>query len=237
MIVRGKMALKEELEGQVGLIFKSPWTTRDGEVVPAPADVKLGNDAVKLTGTVLYADLSQSTAMVLAKTPEFSAEIYKTFLHCCGKIIRAFNGSITAYDGDRIMAVYLGNYKNTNSVKTGLKIHSACRHIIQPALKQQYPNSAFELKHTVGIDTSTLFVARTGVRGDNDLVWVGRAANWAAKLSDLPDTHPTWITKAVYDVMTDEAKISKAGNNMWEQMTWSAMNNETIYRSSFWWTL
>ena len=38
-------------------------------------------------------------------------------------------------------------------------------------------------KQSVGIDTSELFVARTGIRRANDLVWVGRAANHAAKLS------------------------------------------------------
>lgn len=230
-----KMALNDDLKNQVETIFKTAWTTRAGQVVPSPGDVKLSNDAVKLTGTVLYADLSQSTAMVQQRTPEFAAEVYKAFLHCAAKIIRNMGGVITAYDGDRIMAVYLGDYKNTNAVKSGLKINTACRDIIQPALKRQYPTTTYELKHTVGIDTSSLFVARTGVRGDNDLVWVGRAANWAAKLSDLPDTHPTWITKAVYDVMTDEVKTGKDGRAIWEQMSWTAMSNETIYRSNWWW--
>jgi len=34
--------------------------------------------------------------------------IYKTFLHCAAKIIRSHKGVITAYDGDRIIAVYIG---------------------------------------------------------------------------------------------------------------------------------
>lgn len=231
------MALKDDLQSQVDTIFKSQWTTRDGQVVPAPSDVKLSNDAVKLNGTVLYADLSQSTAMVLAKKPEFSAEVYKTFLHCAAKLIKDSGGTITAYDGDRIMAVYLGTTKNTSAVKTALKIHYACLHIIQPALKKQYPNSTFQLKHTCGIDMSSLFVARTGVRGDNDLVWVGRAANWAAKLSDLPDTHPTWISAAVYDSMHDSVKTAKDGRNMWEQRSWTSQDKAVIYRSNFWWAI
>jgi len=232
------MALKDELENHVKSIFSSVWTTRDGKVVPVPTDLKMSNDAVKLTGTVLYADLSESTAMVNQKTPEFSAEVYKTFLHCAGRIIRSEGGSITAYDGDRIMAVFIEGNKNTSAVKAALKIHWARLHIIQPALEKQYPSANFKLKHTVGIDSSPLFVARTGVRGDNDLVWVGRAANWAAKLSDLPDEYPTWITKEVHDNTLQEARIAKDdGRNMWEQMTWNAMNKETIYRSNFWWSL
>jgi class 3 adenylate cyclase len=231
------LALKDELEKEVGTIFSSQWATREGQVVPVPTDLKMSNDAVKLNATVLYADLSESTAMVNRKTAAFSAEVYKTFLHCAAKIIRYFGGSITAYDGDRIMAVFITGNKNTAAAKAALKIHSARRHVIQPALDKQYPTANFTLRHTVGIDSSALFVARTGVRGDNDLVWVGRAANWAAKLSDLPDTHSTWITKQVYDNMLDEVKIAKDGRNMWEQMVWNAMNQETIYRSNFWWTL
>jgi hypothetical protein len=52
------MALKEDLESEVAEIFQSQWTTRNGTVVPSPSDIKLKNDAVNLTGTVLYADLS-----------------------------------------------------------------------------------------------------------------------------------------------------------------------------------
>ncbi|MDK2760992.1 MAG: adenylate/guanylate cyclase domain-containing protein [Sphingopyxis sp.] len=230
------MALKDDLENQVGAIFGAAWTTRNGQVVPAPDDLKFSNDAVKLTGTVLYADLSQSTAMVETKKPEFAAEVYKCYLHCAAKIVKSQGGVITSYDGDRIMAVYIGDKKNTRAVKTGLKINWACKNIIQPALNKPWKTD-YILKHTVGIDTSDLFVARTGVRGDNDLVWVGRAANWAAKLSDLPDTHPTWITAAIHNNLDSEARIAGDGRNMWEKMTWTANNNEEIYRSNFWWSL
>ena len=173
--------------------------------------------------------------MVQSKTPEFSAEVYKAFLHCAAKIVRNFNGTITAYDGDRIMAVYVGDSKNTSAVKTSLKLNWACKNIIQPAINKQY-NTDFVLKHTVGVDTSDLFIARTGVRGDNDLVWVGRAANWAAKLSDLPDTHPTWITKSIYDNMHNEVKYSN-GKDMWEAVSWTTMDNAPIFRSKYWWSL
>ena len=231
------VALKDDLEKEVAAIFRSQWTTRKGQVIPSPEDMKLSNDAVELEGTVIYADLSESTAMVRSKKDWFSAEVYKTFLHCAAKIIRHYGGTITAYDGDRIMAVYIGKNKNTSAVKTALKIHAARRHIIQPALKKQYPDSSFILKHTCGIDTSKLFIARTGVRGDNDLVWVGRSANLAAKLSDLPNTHATWISAAVYDVLHKSAKLDGNGIDMWERRVWTSQDNAKIYRSDYWWDL
>jgi len=38
-----------------------------------------------------------------------AAEIYKTYLHCAAKIIRSEGGSITSYDGDRIMGIFIGD--------------------------------------------------------------------------------------------------------------------------------
>ena len=226
------MALKDDLKSEVEKIFKDRWTTRDGNVVPESDDVKLGNDAVKLSGTVLYADLSDSTALVDKKKPHFAAEIYKAYLHCAAKIIRAEGGVITAYDGDRIMAVYLGDSKNTSAARTARKINYAVSLIINPALKQQYPETTYQVRQTVGVDTSDLWVARTGIRGSNDLVWVGRAANYAAKLCALPAEYPSRITAAVYNAMHESEKTS-GGKSMWEKVTWNAMGGIPIYRSTW----
>jgi class 3 adenylate cyclase len=233
------MALKGDLETEVGTIFRSAWTERDGEKVPEAEDLKLGNDAVKLTGTVLYADLADSTALVDGHEKPFAAEIYKTFLHCAAKVIRDESGTVTAYDGDRIMGVFIGTVKNTPAVRSAMKINYAIQEIIWPALKKQYPNTAYIPKHVVGIDTSDLFIARTGVRGANDLVWVGRAANYAAKLAALPESYGTYITSDVYNNMDDVVKKSEngKGQNMWVTLRWTEFNQSTIYGSTWRWSI
>src|SRR5882724_12216398 len=100
------MGLKADIQKEVAEVFASKWEQRKGNVVPDDDSVTLGNDAVTLDGTVLYADLADSTTLVDSQTDFVAAEIYKTFLHCAAKIIRSEAGEITAYDGDRIMAVY-----------------------------------------------------------------------------------------------------------------------------------
>ncbi len=229
------MSLKDDLGAQVKKIFKEQWSERDGKVVPEPGDLKLSNDAVKLDGVVLYADMSESTKLVDSRKASFAAEVYKSFLHCAAKIIRSEGGDITAYDGDRIMAVYTGDSKNTSAARAALKINYARIHIINPALKSQYPKAAYEVKHTVAVDSSKLFVARTGIRGSNDLVWVGRAANHAAKMGSLSNVYPSRISSNVYDMLHESVKFSK-GKPMWEKVTWTGMNR-TIYRSTWWWRI
>ena len=228
----GSMGLSDDLKEQVATIFRESWSIRDGQVVPDTTDLKLTNDGVTLNATVLYADIDGSTNMVDSQTAEFAAEVYKTYLICAARLIRSEGGTITAYDGDRVMAVFIGDYKNTSAARCGLKINAAVQQIINPAIQVQY-GSDFQLRQVVGIDTSKLLVARTGIRGANDLVWVGPAANHAAKLSGLSE-HPycTFISAAVYSKMNNAAKISSDGRNMWEQRTW---RDKTVYRSSWRW--
>jgi class 3 adenylate cyclase len=227
-------SLKDDLRREVADIFRARWDTRDGNVVPADDGVKLGNDGVKLGATVLYADIDRSTNLVDNYLPQFAAEIYKTFLKCAARIIRSEHGEIVAYDGDRIMAVYVGTVKNTSAARTALKINYAVQNIVDPAIRSQYPGNTFQLKHVVGIDTGELLIAKTGIRNANDLVWVGRSANYAAKLSSLSSDYRTYITEEVYNVLAPDLRDSNR-QPIWESRSWTAMNGKTVYASNYWW--
>jgi class 3 adenylate cyclase len=232
------VTFKTDLESEVKGIFESKWIVREGRVVPDPKDLSLGNDAMKLHATVLYADMADSTDLVDHHRRPFAAEVYKTYLRCAARIIKNEQGSITAYDGDRVMAVFLGDSNNTSAVLSALKINYAVQNIINPLMKKQYPNTTYQLKHVVGIDTSELFVARIGVRNDNDLVWVGRAANYAAKLCSYNGKHSTYITGAVFDSMDKSAKYGGENNSlMWDERVWTARNNMKIYGSTWTWEI
>ncbi len=229
------MTFRSDLEQEVHDIFATQWKQRDGRVVPDLDNLSLGNDAVNFTATVLYADMADSTILVDSQKPHFAAELYKTYLRCAARIIKDKQGTITAYDGDRVMAIFIGTSKNTSAVGAALKLNYAVRGIINPLLKKQYPQTTYQLKHVVGIDTSELFVAKIGVRNDSDLVWVGRAANYAAKLCNLNGQHSTYITKAVFDATDKSMKYdSKSGALLWHKEYWTKRNNMEIYGSTAW---
>ena len=230
------MGLLRDIKGEVAAIFAANWRRREGRVIPEAENVKLGNDAVTLNATVLYADLAKSTALVDDYKDYFAAEIYKAFLVSACRVIRSEGGELVAFDGDRVMAVYLGDGKNSSAARTALKINWTVRSVVNPAIKKQYPNTSYSVSHAVGIDSGKLFVARTGIRGSNDLVWVGRAANHAAKLCEIRELgYSSYITEGVYRMLNDAAKFG--GNprkNMWEKLRWSG-TGRTVYGSSFWW--
>jgi class 3 adenylate cyclase len=227
------MPLKDELTDEVRDIFVPTWDTQATVGIPEADQVRLTNHAKELaSATVLYADLDGSTNMVDTRPWWFSAEIYKAYLRCAARIIRDEGGVITAYDGDRIMAIYVGGSKNTNAVRAALRINGAVRDIVQPAISRRPQHADFVLKHVIGIDTGELRAARIGVRGYNDLVWVGRAANYAAKLTALGE-QPIWITGEVYD-QSGLIRTRINGFPIWSERSWTAMNGMRIYCTDSW---
>lgn len=232
------MALKDSLTAEIRLSFDSQWQVETAQKIPAPEDLRLNaNHAKDLEiATVLYADIDGSTNMVDGRPWWFSAEIYKAYLRCAGALIREEGGTITAYDGDRVMAVFIGDMKNTRAVRCAMKINHAVGNVIQPLIRARGQQSDFVLKHKIGIDTSQLHAARIGVHRDNDIVWIGRAANHAAKLTAISVDPSIWITKAVHDVINDEVKFYK-GISMWEKRKWTQMNDAEVYCTTYMYSL
>lgn len=229
------MSFSDDLRKEVNTIFRSKWEVTDGRVIPSPEDVGLGNKAKKLSISILYADLRDSTNMVKTFKKEYSAEIYKTFLHTCCKIIRRNGGQLISFDGDRIMGAFIGDSKNSTVAKTALNIKWAITNIVQKEHDSCYTDTKRTIGYTIGIDTAEHYAVRTGIRGSNDLVWVGNAANIAAKL-----TSHNWapynsiITSRVYKLLHDSSKYDDDGKNMWVS-TYSEVIDETVYKSSYYW--
>jgi class 3 adenylate cyclase len=225
-----------ELQSAIDAVLATDWQRRSGAKVPEAEDVRLGNDAVELDATVLYADLADSTGLVQGYKDWFAAEVYKTYLMACSELIKNNGGTITAFDGDRVMGVFIGESKNSAAARCALQINYIVSQEINPRIKKRYSNTSFELRQAVGIDTSSLLVARTGVRGSNDLVWVGRAANYAAKLCSLRDgSYASIITEAVYSKLTEKSKFGgNPAQNMWEKFSWEELGI-VAYRSSWRW--
>lgn len=228
------MSLRDDLSADIRTILATRWSTRAGLVVPEPETVLLGNDSVELDATVLYADLADSTTLVDSSPPWLAAEVYKSFLRCSSRLIRAEGGTITAFDGDRVMGVFVGSRKNTSAARCALKINFAVSTLIVPAFRTTYALPSFTLAHAVGIDTGSILVARTGIRGSNDLVWVGPAANYAAKLSGIRDSgYSSYITTAVFDALHESVQQYE-GAPIWEPRIWKT-TNRSIRQSNWWW--
>jgi class 3 adenylate cyclase len=234
------MALLDDLQKQTDEIVRARWNRRDGNVVPETDDVGLGNDGVDLEATFLYADLADSTELAVY-SEWIAAEVVKAYLNGTTRIIRSLGGEIRSFDGDRVMGVFLEGAKNTNAAEAGLNINYFFSHILKPTFARAYNTTfpvKFDLKQTVGIDVSKVMVVRSGIRNNNDLVWIGRAPNVAAKLSAIREGYATYISKSVFDLMNDSSKYGGDPRQMmWESRTWAAGKDygvPDVFRSNWW---
>lgn len=217
----------------VRAIFTTAWTETKGQVVPKSQDIGLSNVGRSISATVLYADMDGSTEIVDQYDVKFAAELYKAFLLCATRTIRLNGSEVRSFDGDRVMGVFIGDSKNSDAAKTGMQINYLVKKVINPALKNQYTSTNFSLRHTVGIDTSDMLVVRSGIRNNNDLVWVGSAANHAARMNSLSSDVATRITPAVYKKLNEKSKFGgDPKRNMWTSADW---NGRKLYRSSWTW--
>lgn len=182
--------------------------------------------------------MAASTELVSDFDARTAARVMKTFLYCASKIIRANGGAIRSFDGDRVMGIYIGDSKNSSAGKSALQINSAVIDIIRPRVERKYPTLAangFIVQHATGVDRSKVLAVRAGMRGSNDLIWVGRSAAVAAKLSSIrAGTYASYITHDVYSRLDAASKTSSDGRPMWDAMP-GTKYGLTIYRSGWKW--
>lgn len=235
------MGLSDQLKNDVQSTINQQWNVRKGQKVPSSSDIALAGGAVELDATFLYADLASSSKIAKELDRRVAAKILKSFLATSARLVRHNGGAIVSFDGDRILGVFYGDSKNTSAAKCALQIKYAVAEIIKPKFEAKYQSvkdASFKIRHGVGVDTGTVLAVRAGARGDNDLIWIGRAPNLAAKLSDLRE-HPysSFITASVYNAMHDSSKYGgKDDKNMWERRSWEFLGQTIhVYRSSWQW--
>jgi adenylate cyclase len=237
------MALLDDLKSETDAIVRGGWDRREGEVVPETDDIALGNEGVNLEATFLYADLADSTELALLDH-QIAAEVVKAYLMGTTRIIRALGGEIRSFDGDRVMGVFITGAKNSAAAEAALKINYFFTQILVPAFRGFYSHRNLSLSQGVGVDTSKVMVVRSGIRNNNDLVWIGRAPNVAAKLSAIRDPgYTSYLSESVFNVIVDNSKMSTLpptpGRMMWEAKTWEQgkpYGVGTVYVSNWWWT-
>jgi class 3 adenylate cyclase len=234
------VALKDDIESNISTVFSRVWNSRDGQVVPKTDDVALANGAVKLQAVVLYADLADSTQLARVFPRSVAAKIVRAYLSSMTRIIKSRGGEVRSFDGDRVMGVFVGSAKNSSAAKCALNMKYVVTKILRPKAEAKFPSlveKGFAIQHCAGVASSDVFVVRAGVRGSNDLVFIGSAPNIAAKLSDL--RNPPWhsyVTWQVYNNLNDQSKLDAEGKDMWVSVKCTLGGVEwDCYKSSYWW--
>ena len=233
------MTQSEQLAASATETLGDVWSEAEGRKVPEPQDVQLNNEARQVKVAVLYADLAGSCGIVERMPWGVAAKLLKCFLCCSTQVIRMHGGVITSFDGDRVMGVFLGDRKNTAAVRCGLCLHWAVLKLLQPRVDVYMAQLKLQphiMQYGVGVDTGVVRAVRAGRRNNNDLIWVGRSPNLAARLSGLRvGKHRTFISDEVFLRMADDVKKAKDGRWMWEWKNFMYAGKLVKVHCSSWW--
>ena len=208
--------------------------------VPDAKDIQLKkNEGVLLDATYLYADMADSSTLAQRVKKPVTAKIIRGYLNAASNILRFYGGEIRSFDGDRVMAIFIGTGKETRAVRAGLAVNWLVNEALQPMVSAKWTDIAtfWRLRHSIGIDTGEALLTRTGVRGDNDLISIGGAPTVAAKLSDIRDGVPLHITSSVYDRMDNSVACTETNVPLWNATMpqWIGSKLVAVLRSNASW--
>jgi adenylate cyclase len=151
---------------------------------------------VKIIETcVLYADIRKSTELSLQHHPQTMAKLYSSFIRGMIAASESFNGKVRNIVGDRIMVVFDSTNCFTESVNTAILMNTINKIIIDRRFKED------SFKCGIGIDYGKMMIVKCGTvkHGDENpnyksLIWVGKPANIASKLTDAANQPSTQHT-------------------------------------------
>lgn len=221
-------------------VLSAWWDIRDGRVVPETGDVTLKNGAVELDATYLYADMAGSSKLAQTAYKQVAAKIMRCYINAASRILNGYAGAIRSFDGDRVMAIFVGTNKNTDAVRAALALNWAVSQVINPKVRDKWPDltQSWTISHGVGIDTGEALIVRGGVREHNDLISVGSAPNVAAKLSEQRGYSDIYITEAVHDDMAESVTLADdRRTNMWKRVGTTSVGGRSVpmFGSGYWW--
>ncbi len=231
------MSWADTLTEEIEAILNTNWSERNGNVVPESDDVALKDGAVKIEATFLYADLAGSSILAKVCPWKTTAKIIRAYLDCCTRSIRVHGGEIRSFDGDRVMAIFKGSSPNSHATNCAREIDWIVENVLNPKAKEKFKSirdNSIHIRHCIGIDTSEAVAVRAGIRNNNDLIWIGRAPSFAAKLSDIRNfPYSIYITKDCFNKLSDSTK--KSGDiNLWEESSITfAGETQIIYRTKY----
>lgn len=230
------MALLDDLKNKISAYFREKYDIKPTTVVPSTDYSKLtfGNTALTSELTFIFIDIRKSSELHDIYGYENAARIYQSFHDICLRIINSREGNVRAFDGDRIMGVFSGGRKNNNAIEAALNIRWAITNILNVQFKSENA-----IKIGIGIDSGMTLITKVGKGRDisnNDLVWVGKACNYASHMCSHA-TNSIIISLTVYNKLEVNNKISD-GRNMWNLINLTLKNGKTIqcYKSTFSWS-
>jgi adenylate cyclase len=219
------MTLLSEIEAKVDGYLVGQYKKKTPQNVPLPEEVPLGNEASVFEASTLFIDVRQSTDLTDAFRRQTAAKMMKAYFDGCVRIVNANDGAVRSFNGDGLLALFIGDSRSSNATKAAMQVDWFVTEVLGEKFEKYFANNMTALGKTLsfeigcGLDDGWIYAVRVGIKGTNDVAWVGKPTNTAAKLSDVGSGAANIIvTRAVYNRLKRTRKYSN-GTHMWSDET------------------
>lgn len=162
---------------------------------------------------VLFADLRNSTELVVKLPPDQTINLLNEFFDAMTTVVYEHEGTIFDLIGDELEIGFNVPLSQPDAVQRAFMTAVAMQQLFQEKANSWYEWSGVILSLGIGIEMGYVVLGNVGARSRMHYAMVGRAVNVAHRLVDLAENGQIVVSKNVYDALHDEASelIEKAG--------------------------
>ncbi len=174
---------------------------------------------IEINTCVLFVDIRDSVQMTIKKQIRTMGKIYSVFTHCVLLAAQHYGGYVRNIIGDRVMVVFPQDNCFCKAVNCAITINH-----IASMINKKF--NIFDFRCGIGVDYGKLSVMKVGIQkrgAENDdnkgLVWVGKPANFASRLTDCANKE---FTDTYYFVDGEFYEYNSLQNTNWNNSIFSS---------------
>lgn len=191
----------------------------DSDLPPTIEQLEDNNKTYSIAAAILFVDIRKSTLLSQSSQAKSMVKIYRSFMRMAVDCVRKNGGVTRQFLGDRIMGVFIDSTNKdgivlARAVDKAVNAARSLQTVIDFSLNKHLKSKANGkiIECGIGIDYGKVLVTQVGMYGveqdenkenEVDCVWVGNTTNYASKYSDLAAGGEIFISKNVYQRLSD----------------------------------
>lgn len=154
---------------------------------------------------VLFADLRDSTRMIVGVEPNTAIPLLNEFFTSMTDIVYEFDGTVFDLTGDEVMVGFNVPFDQPDAPYRALLTAITMQRRFSQLRKKWHTELGVTLGLGIGIDQGNVVVGNVGAESRMTFRMVGEAVNIAHRLVDLADDGQIFVTEAIYNAVKRDA--------------------------------
>lgn len=154
---------------------------------------------------VLFADLRDSTRMIVSVAPDTAISLLNEFFTSMTDIVYEFDGTVFDLTGDEVMVGFNVPFDQSDAPHRALLTAITMQRRFNELRQKWFAEFGVQLGLGIGIDQGNVVVGNVGAESRMTFRMVGEAVNIAHRLVDLAEDGQIFVTESIHDAVQRDA--------------------------------